>query len=194
MWPKLFRRLASFYADGETDLIRLDAWLQEDPRDRNDRLLLPDMRLGNLHDLIEVQGNQVNLVHRPEEVVTVPDDFMLPDPRPVLHPHVGTGAVRIVAALVNPSGPERGQETVTIVNTTPDTIDLSGWILADNAGQQPLSGSLASGETRRLVMSHSVQLSNTRDTITLLDSEEQIVDQVSYEQEVLPREGHTKVF
>ena len=193
MWPKLFRRLTSFYADGETDLTQLDAWLQEDIRDRDDRLLLPDMQLGNMHDLIDVQGNQVSLVHRPEDIVIVPDDFMLPSPPPP-PPPIGTGAVRIIAALVNPSGPERGHETVTIVNTTPQAIDLSQWVLADNAGQQSLSGSLASGETRRIVMSHSVQLSNTRDTITLLNPDEQIVDQVSYERDMLPEEAHTMVF
>lgn len=194
MWPKLFRRLASFYADGETDLTRLDAWLQEDLRDRDDRLLLPEMQLGHMHDLIEVQGNQLQLVHRPEDIVIVPDDFMLPVPPPPPPPPIGTGAVRIIAALVNPSGPERGKETVTILNTTSRDIDLSQWMLADNAGQQPLSGSLSSGETRRIVMSNNVQLSNTRDTITILDPEEQIVDQVSYEREMLPEEEHTKVF
>lgn len=192
VWPKLFRRLASFYADGETNLTRFEAWLQEDPRDRNDRLLLPGMQLGNMHDVIDVQGNQVKLVHRPEDIVIVPDDFVLPPPP--LPGHTGIGAVRIVAALVNPIGPERGQETVTILNTTPQSIDLNRWTLADNAGKQPLSGTLAGGEARRVVITHGVQLSNTRDTITLLNAEEQIVDQVSYEREMLPAEGHTKVF
>lgn len=46
MWPKLFRRLATFFADGQTDLGNLDAWLREDPRDRDDRLLLPPWNLG----------------------------------------------------------------------------------------------------------------------------------------------------
>jgi hypothetical protein len=70
-------------------------------------------------------------------------------------------------------------------------MDLSQWVLADNAGQQPLSGSLASGDTRRLVMRNRVQLSNTRDTITILDEREQIVDPVFYERESLPGEAHT---
>lgn len=197
MWPKLFRRLATFFADGQTDLATLDAWLREDPRDRDDRLLLPTMELGNMHNLIAVQGNQLRVVHEPEDIVIVPDDFVLPPPLPPVpppRPHVGLGTIRIVAALINPIGQERGHETVTILNSTPETIDLANWVIADNSGKQTLNFTLTSGEARRVTMSTTIQLSNTRDTITLLDAQETIIDQVSYESNDLPAEGHTRVF
>ena len=39
--------------------------------------------------------------------------------------------VRIVAALVNPIGPAPERETVTLLNATPQAIDLAGWQIAD---------------------------------------------------------------
>lgn len=46
MWPKLFRRLATFFADGQTDLGNLDAWLREDPRDLMTDCCFPQWNLG----------------------------------------------------------------------------------------------------------------------------------------------------
>ena len=39
-----------------------------------------------------------------------------------------------------------------------------------------------------------IQLSNTRDTITVLDENGAIIDRVSYEARELPAEGRTKLF
>jgi endonuclease YncB( thermonuclease family) len=192
IWPKLFRRLAAFYEEGHSDLADLDAWLRADPVDRDDRLLLPNQELGNMHDLIQVNGNQIRLTHLPEEVVIVPDGFTLPD-SPVIP--IGSGSVRIVAALINPAQqPERGHETVTLINTTDSSVDLAGWKIADNNGQQDLSGNLAAGETFRVTLENQLQLSNNRDTITVLSPGNRIVDQVSYERRDLPGEGKTMVF
>jgi len=197
IWPKLFRRIAAFFQDGFTDLAQLDAWLREDPRDRDDRLLLPNHELGNMHDLIDVNQNTVRLAHLPENVVIVPDDFVLPETPPDVSaiPHSGPGHVRIVAALIDPAvQPERGNETVTVLNTTDTDIDLTNWKIADRHGAHNLSGNLLSGDTRRERVGTSVQLSNVRDTITVLDQNDHIVDQVSYEARHLPGEGHTMVF
>ena len=43
-------------------------------------------------------------------------------------------------------------------------------------------------------MTSAVRLNNDRDTITVLDSNEQIVDQVSYEPKDLPDEGVSVTF
>ena len=196
IWPKLFRRLAAFFQDGHDDLAGFDSWLRADPRDRDDRLILPNLELGNLHDLFVVTGNNIRLVHLPEDIVIVPDDFRLPEPpeEPTTILHAGSGSIRIVGALINPQGSrEIGKETVTILNTTNADINLANWFIADRNGQQPLDGILASGEARRVQLSASVQLSNRRDTITILDPGQQIVDQVSYEPRDLPKEGFTMV-
>jgi hypothetical protein len=197
IWPKLFRRLAAFFQDGNTNLAEFDGWLRADPRDRDDRRLLPNMELGNMHDLIEVSGNEVRLAFLREDVVIVPDDFTLPETPVVCEPvvRVGAGLVRIIGALVDPaSRPESRNETVTVIDTTNRDIDLARWSIADNNGRQALDGVLASGETRRVRLGSSVRPHNTRDTITVLDPNEQIVDQGSYEARHLPEEGYTMLF
>ena len=197
IWPKLFRRLAPYFVQGHTNFDGLDAWLRADPVNRDDRLLLPTLEMGNMHDLIVEDGDQIRLAHATEDVVIVPDDYVLPGPPVVTPPpvRVGTGDIRIIAALVNPiQSPERGHETVTLLNTTAGGIDLAGWFVADASGRFALTGVLAAGETRRVTASGAVQLNNTRDTLTLLGPLGEIVDQVSYEARGLPAEGRTKVF
>jgi hypothetical protein len=150
-----------------------------------------------MHDLIVVDGSRVSLAHAPEDVVIVPDDFALPE-TPVdtgRIVHTGPGFVRIVAALINPEEfPERGNETVTLLNTTDADIDLADWSIADRNGRQALDGILAKGETVRVRLGANVQLSNVRDTITVLGPDDEIVDQVAYEARNLPGEGFTMVF
>lgn len=195
MWPKLFRRLASFFGTGNTDLATFDAWLRLDPVHRDDRVLLPGPELGNMHDLITVSGTSVRLAHLPEDVVIVPDDYQLaPDVSTSEVTAAGSGPVFIVAALINPLGEDRGRETVTLLNAGPADVDLTGWRLADATGSQPLSGALASGEAVRVACAGTVQLSNTRDTITVLDATGAWVHQVSYEARHLPAPGSTMRF
>ncbi len=197
IWPKLFRRLAPYFVQGHTNFDALDAWLRADAVNRDDRLLLPTLELGNMHDLIVEDGEQIRLAYATEDVVIVPDDYVLP-PGPVVPPPtvpVGSGDVRIVAALIDPvQASERGFETVTILNTTAADIDLTGWVIADGSGRNKLAGALAAGEARRITLGGAVRLSNTRDTITLLDAQARIVDQVSYQARGLPAEGRTKIF
>ena len=195
IWPKLFRRLAPYFTEGHTDFAALDAWLRADPRNRDDRLLLPTFELGNMHDLIIEEGSRVRLAYAPEEVVIVPDDYVLQVPIPTPPPvHIGSGDMRIVAALVNPLAADRGQETVTLLNATPRDIDLTGWWVADASGEQRLSGIVAKGEAIRIKLGSGVQLSNTRDTVTVLDPQRNIIDQVSYQARELPAEGYSKIF
>jgi endonuclease YncB( thermonuclease family) len=194
VWPKLFRRLAPYFLEGHRDFSTLDAWLRADPKNRDDRLLLPNRELGNMHDLIVEQEQTLYLAEYPEDVVIVPDDYVLMEP-PVATEPARAGSVRIVAALVDPvQTNERGHETVTLLNTSETGIVLNGWRLADNSGRLILSGQLGAGETIRVPLSGAVRLSNTRDTISLLDAQGSLVDQVSYEKRQLPLPGHSLVF
>ena len=72
--PKLFRRLARFFAAGHTGIKQFDVWLRADPRDRDDRVLLPNRELGNMHDLIEIDDNRIRMFYRTEDIVILPDD------------------------------------------------------------------------------------------------------------------------
>lgn len=104
--------------------------------------------------------------------------------------------VRIIAALINPEGHDYGLESVTLLNTTPDSIDLTGWALVDkNKKKAYLSGSIGAGETLGLTLSgKDVQLSNKGGIITLLDQNGLKVDGVSYTKKDASRSGWTIVF
>jgi poly(U)-specific endoribonuclease len=60
--------------------------------------------------------------------------------------------VRIARALPNPVGSDESGEWVELENVTEGTsFDLGNWRLMDQKGrEQPMSGSLAAGETRRI--------------------------------------------
>jgi endonuclease YncB( thermonuclease family) len=74
LWPKLFRRLADYFAEGHGGLNGFDAWLREDVTHRDDRLLLPTGEFGNMHDIVAIQENdEIKLRYEPEEVVILPD-------------------------------------------------------------------------------------------------------------------------
>ncbi len=107
------------------------------------------------------------------------------------------GHVRIVAALVNPPGHDPGRETVTLINTTPEAVDLTGWALADrNKNRSELPGPvLAAGAATVVVLDgQGAQLGNKGGIITLLDPDGLKVDGVSYTRAQARRQGWTLVF
>ncbi|GAA1957249.1 DUF2278 family protein [Agromyces allii] len=108
----------------------------------------------------------------------------------------GDHRVRIVGALVNPVGPAPEAESVTLINTTPASIDLAGWQLADqqkHRGPVP-SGALAAGATVSFGMPSGVQLGNRGGILTLLDDHNLKVDGVAYTADEARNEGWTVVF
>ncbi|MEQ6342299.1 MAG: DUF2278 family protein [Gammaproteobacteria bacterium] len=118
-----------------------------------------------------------------------------PTPGPTPQPFEPQGIVRIVAALVNPIGPAPEKETVTLLNTSPQPIDLAGWTIANKAKQKhPLSGILPPGEAKVVTLPQTVQLGNQGGIITLLNHEGLKVDGVAYTKEQAQREGWTIVF
>jgi uncharacterized protein YukJ len=104
------------------------------------------------------------------------------------------GAVRIVAALVNAVvTPEA--EFVTLLNTTPDAIDLTGWTLLDrDKNRMPLSGSLPGGETLRIQLAPPAMLPNKGGIVTLLNPDGLRVDGVSYTRDQARNPGWTLKF
>ncbi|MEV0535551.1 thermonuclease family protein [Kitasatospora sp. NPDC050463] len=74
MWPKLFRRLVSYLATGATDFDGFDAWLRDDKVHRDDPLFLLDRgEFGNLHDVIDAAGQDIQLTLWPEDFIISPD-------------------------------------------------------------------------------------------------------------------------
>jgi endonuclease YncB( thermonuclease family) len=192
MWPKLFRRLVSYFQAGNDGLAGFDAWLRADLRTRDDYLQLPNGELGNMHDLVDITGDTVILRYRPEDLVVLPDTFASPPPPPPPPPPSppppppAPGLVRIVATLPNPAGADAGQETVTLINTGPAAVDLTGWQVRDRqlqAAGKPgtkLAGTIAGGEALRVSLQAPVALSNDGDDLVLLDANGTVVDQATY--------------
>jgi uncharacterized protein YukJ len=104
------------------------------------------------------------------------------------------GTVQIIGALVNSiASPE--VETVTILNTSPRDITLTGWRLADKMkNKHDLQGTLRAGATLTVVVRPPMQLSNKGGIITLLDDDGLKVDGVSYTSTQANQPGWTIVF
>jgi len=74
IWPKLFRRLVSYFKDRGVNagLGGFEAWLRAEA-DRDDQILIgPIDELGNMHDVIRVNGNTVRMRYKPAELIIVP--------------------------------------------------------------------------------------------------------------------------
>ena len=72
IWPKLYRRLAVYFNDGNTGLGNFENWLRARP-DRDDRLwIIPRAEEGNMHDIFEINGNKINMLFWPEDLIIIP--------------------------------------------------------------------------------------------------------------------------
>jgi uncharacterized protein YukJ len=112
-------------------------------------------------------------------------------------PQGGSKPLRIVAALVNPPGPEPEAETVTLLNTSAAAVELAGWQLADTRKQRfPLPGQrVAPGATVTVVTGGSrFRLGNHGGAITLLDPAGLKVHGVAYTERQAAREGESIAF
>jgi uncharacterized protein YukJ len=119
----------------------------------------------------------------------------LPECDDIIPPKIDS-SVQIVAALVNPEGDDAGHETVTLINLSPKTIDLSGWFIADkNKTRSVISNMLLNPGATGVVKldGQGAQLSNNGGIITLLDPSGIKWHGVSYTQEQA-RSGWTVLF
>ncbi len=109
-------------------------------------------------------------------------------------PQAPDGAVRIVAALVNPvESPE--VETVTLLNVTDSPIDLTGWKLLDrHKHSMSLQGGISAGETLRITLVPPAVLPNKGGLITLLNPDGLRVDGVTYTKAQASRQGFSLKF
>lgn len=103
--------------------------------------------------------------------------------------------VRIIAALINPVGPAPETETVTLLNTTAQPINLNGWSLLDKQkNKTALQGTLPAGETLRVKVQPPMVLPNSGGLISLLNQKGIKVHGVSYTAQQANHEGETVVF
>lgn len=80
IWPKLFRRLHSYFRSEFDDLSGFDTWLRADPKDRDDRMLIPSDYDAHFHNIVEVLSpTEMRLLVDPKDVIILPDDFIAPE-------------------------------------------------------------------------------------------------------------------
>jgi uncharacterized protein YukJ len=114
-------------------------------------------------------------------VLAIPDTGTIA-PWKVLPDDAPSYLATIISAMVNPIGGDRGHESVTILNTSPNLLDLGGWTLRDeHERSQLLGGSLRPSETLTIPLTVGGMMFNNRGgTITLLNSRGLKVDGVAY--------------
>ena len=72
MWPKLYRRLFAYFADGNAGIGGFGTWLREDTS-RDDKLwIISRGELGNMHDIFTVTDKEIRMIVSPEDIVIVP--------------------------------------------------------------------------------------------------------------------------
>jgi hypothetical protein len=105
-------------------------------------------------------------------------------------------SIRIIAALVNPIGSDSGKETVTLLNTMPEAVNLKGWKLKDkNDKAAEIDVVIPAGSTAIIKLkSRTMPLRNTGGIINLEDHTGELIDFVSYSRNQASDEGWTVVF
>ncbi|MDJ0617616.1 MAG: hypothetical protein QNJ63_12875 [Calothrix sp. MO_192.B10] len=104
--------------------------------------------------------------------------------------------VRIMAALINRQGDDKGKETVTLLNISPNALDLTDWLLKDKLGNSLNLGgnNIAPGGTTTIALSgDDVILSNSGGKIFLYNGQN-LVHEVSYTPAEVGEQGWTTVF
>ncbi|WP_462222470.1 S8 family serine peptidase [Ferruginibacter sp.] len=84
--------------------------------------------------------------------------------------HNGHANLKIISALVNPSGDDYGNEKISMLNSSAQSTNLSGWSFLVKGRKQVLSGQINGGEAITVKVDPSkMALSNKGATISLLD-------------------------
>ena len=72
IWPKLYRRLAKYFRAGNTGLGNFNNWLRAESGRDDEVWIIPTGELGNLHDVVNITGNRINMNYWPEDLMIVP--------------------------------------------------------------------------------------------------------------------------
>ncbi len=139
----------------------------------------------------DVTGNPIDKEGKPMPITTPPEDGT--------QPSTIAADVKIIAALVNPIGDDKGEEFIVLINTTPNVIKLNGWSLKDRVKRElSLNGVIQPGSIMTVTFpgrgDKEFQLGNDGGIITLLNAQKLKVHGVSYTKEDVRQQGHTVVF
>jgi hypothetical protein len=181
MFPKLFRRLVEYFAEGHVNLRDFPRWLRMNPH-RDEMLLLPNQEVGHIHDVVEVAGDQIRMTRNAEEFIILKTSTA---PLGRAQRTADEAPIRIIAAVVDPTTQDADRKTVTLLNTTANSIGLESFTLRDRVGRAlGLRGDLGPGEARRFRLGHLLLGTDRGFGLSLLNGDK-LVDHVAFS----PREG-----
>jgi uncharacterized protein YukJ len=126
---------------------------------------------------------------------TIPG-LLLPSPAPIAGPTKPDHLVRIAAVLINPTEPAPQRQSVTLINTSAQPLNLTGWALLDHLKQRmPLEAiTLPAGEAVRIPLQPPIHLSNQGGLLSLLNPAGLKVDGIAFTQHQAKEDGRTLVF
>lgn len=131
----------------------------------------------------------LNVTYTPERIeISHLNEIIKPNQkRPTVKDHLID--IFIAAAMVNPEGKDENNEWISIINLSTDTIDLTGWSLINSKNSSlVIDDALTQSEQRKLYGGQSIvinikaplRLTNSQDTIKLMDETGARIDRVSY--------------
>jgi subtilisin family serine protease len=102
--------------------------------------------------------------------------------------------VKIISALINPVGADKGHEKISILNASTANIDITGWFFEVNGHKQIIIGMLSGGEAKTITLDgSSLKLPNTGATINLSNASSEIIHSVTYQKKQV-KKGVTLFF
>jgi len=104
-------------------------------------------------------------------------------------------AIKIVCALINPKGRDSRKETVSLLNVSDESIDLTGWSISDSKDRsEKISGiTIAPGGFVTITLK-SPKLTNSGGSITLKNENDKVIQKVTYNKSDTSRDGWAVTF
>lgn len=157
-----------------------------------------EMKLFHSHDNHHIRTFYPVFIRGVEAPPTPPNPPFPPNPPIPPIPPAVPNSIKIIAALVNPTGHDPGKESITLINTSPTPMTINNWEIMDRNGNKSSfsTSSIEGGDTFRVVLDgNGAQLSNSKDgTIKLLNEHGEMVDLVSYSKSKVREQGRTILF
>ena len=72
IWPKLFRRLVTYFNISETGLENFEPWLRSNVKKDDEVWIVSEGELGNMHDVIDIRGNELRMLYPPGDLAIIP--------------------------------------------------------------------------------------------------------------------------
>ncbi len=72
IWPKLFRRLVTYFKSGKIGLGGFDSWLRQSGKKDDELWIISKGEKGNMHDVIRFHQGKMLMLYPPDDLIIVP--------------------------------------------------------------------------------------------------------------------------